>query len=385
MGLDEETRRFAFLMQRDLRGLAEKRAAREERGEELRYDSVSRLATVESRRGDVVARLYGETLATWTPRDRIFRWAWAGRSSATAVTHSDLVFREGQARGVPQLAMSVVGGIDLEEARTLASLGALVSQATSIHERSAGGDVEFVGLFQRPRPTEAAPERAGESRFSVPPPPVAEAPHRPASSPPAAAYRSLPPIREIYAPRTGGSRPPGAPVRPGGVASGSGSDRGRAIASSPPSSPPAGASAASPASPASPAPAASPASPASPAPAALRRVREPSRALFLPVATIALAALARASQGYVQGLFVVVVDTVSSGGSGDDKRRLSVQLVVIDAAGLLRSLDPPNDLVEAAAFMVDADQREGNGTWRKLSARVTPKADGGATLHVEVI
>ena len=52
--------------------------------------------------------------------------------------------------------------------------------------------------------------------------------------------------------------------------------------------------------------------------------------------------------------------------------------------GILRALDPPVDVVEAAVSMVEADRREGNVHWRKLSARITPKADGGATLHVDV-
>ena len=62
-----------------------------------------------------------------------------------------------------------------------------------------------------------------------------------------------------------------------------------------------------------------------------------------------------------------------------------MQLVVVDAAGILRALDPPIEVVEAAVAMVDADRREGNGEWRKLSARITPKTDGGATLHVDVL
>ena len=111
-----------------------------------------------------------------------------------------------------------------------------------------------------------------------------------------------------------------------------------------------------------------------------KKLREPSRALFLPVANAALAALARGSKGYLQGLFVITVDR----GLDAEKRRLGVQLVVVDAAGMLRALDPPGDLVELALVMVEADQRDGNGDWKKLSARITPKADGGATLQVDV-
>jgi hypothetical protein len=111
-------------------------------------------------------------------------------------------------------------------------------------------------------------------------------------------------------------------------------------------------------------------------------LREPSRELFLPVANAALAALSRASKGYLQGLFVLTLDGDSRSA---ERRGLVVQLVAIDAAGILRALDPPSDVLEAAARMVDADLREGNGHWRKLSARITPKPDGGATLNVDVV
>jgi len=331
MPLDEATRRFSFLLQRDLRRLAEKREEQAVRGETLTFDSVSRIATLETRQGESLSRLYGELLATYTPYDRILRWGWAGRASSAPATHGDVVFREGQARGVPQLAMSVVGDLEQEDAATLAMLGALVARAEGIHERRVGSDVEFIGLFERPRPS----DHDTASRFSVPPPPVAERSH--SSAPPPRAYRSMPPIREIYEPRTSASRPPVA-------ASG---------ASSPSTAPP---------------------------PPAVRKLREPSRSLFLPVANAALAALARGSKGYLQGLFVLTLDT-----EGRGTRRLMVQLVVVDTAGILRALDPPLDVIEAAAAMVEADRQDGNGTWRKLSARITPKQDGGATLHVDVL
>jgi hypothetical protein len=341
MPLDEATRRFAFLLQRDLRRITDRREQHAARGDVLKFDSVTRIAVTHSRRGEAVHRLFGEILATYEPHDRILRWAWAGRSSSAPPTHGDVVFREGQSRGVPQLSMSVIGDLDLEDAKTLVELGALVARAEGIHERIVAGSTEFIALFDRPRPSEIV-EPARESRFSVPPPPVVEKAVDP-KAPPSRAYRSIPPIREIFEPRT-----PSSPPRAGSV-------------------PP-------------PAPANAPAS----APPVAKRLQEPSRALFLPVANAALAALQRGSKSYLQGLFVVTLDREPREESASDKRRLVVQLVAIDAAGILRALDPPADVVEAAALMVEEDRREGNGQWRKLSARITPKPDGGATLHVDV-
>ena len=366
MPLDEATRRFAFLLQRDLRRISERREEHAARGEKMEFDSVSRMAIIQSRRGEAVARYYGEVLATYAPQDRILRWAWAGRSSSASPTHGDIVFREGQARGVPQLSMSVVGDLDKADAQALVKLGALVARAEGVHEIEVGSEIEFVGVFDRPRPSDVV-ELARESRFSVPPPPVAEKSGDP-KGPPPRAYRSIPPIREIFEPRTPSSPPrtmssSSSPA----AASGSGSTKPASLSSLPP--PPAEAESGSSGSSTAPPPA-----------AANKRLREPSRALFLPVASAALAALAR-SKGYLQGLFVVTLDGEPS---STGTRRLVVQLVVVDAAGILRALDPPTEVVEAAATMVEADRRDGNGHWRKLSARITPKPDGGATLHVDV-
>lgn len=347
MPLDEATHRFSFLLQRDLRKLADEEESRTARGEALRYDSVSRLAVYESRGGDVAGRLYGEVLASYSADDRIFRWAWAGRSPSASATHGDAIFREGQARAVPQLAMSVVADLDPDEALTLARLGALTARARALHVRDVplgtspavassrspsfrAASVEFVGLFERPRPSDES--RAAEARYSVPPPPPASVPGKTTPAPPRA-YRSLPPIREVWEPRVGGSRArsekaPSSAAPPGGA----------------------------------------------------RALREPAREAFLPVANAALAALARKCAGYKQGLFVVVVDEAASRA----RRGVLVQLVAVDAQGLLVALDPATDLLEAAAQMVDDDRRRGN-VWRRLSARVTPKPDGGATLHVDVV
>ena len=324
MPLEESTRRFAFLLQRDLRRIEDRERAHRDRGEEVRYDAVSRVATWETRRGDVVGRWYGESLATYNARDRILRWSWAFRSTTEGGTHAELVFKEGQTRGVPQLSMSVVNDVTEEEAMFLVRLGAVAARADGIHVKKKDGDedsIEIIGLFESSRPSDRL-KASSANRISVPPPPVAPSFPTPTPRP---AHRSLPPapaITELYEPRPG-SRPPAIP-------------RDEPV-DTPLSVPPA-------------------------------------REHFLPIANMAIAWCARRSPGYRQGLLVMTVDR-------DDRRgrHLVVQLVVIDVEGQLLALDPPVELVEAAAAM------SGEARWRKLTARITPKPDGGATLHVDVL
>ncbi|GEM_PF-2116895 len=382
MPLDEATRRLAFLLERDLRRMTERERARAERGEVVHFDSVSRMATWETRRGDVIGRWYGEIVASWFPADRILRWAWAGRAPLATATHAETMFREGQARAVPQLSMSVVADLDEDDACTLVRLGVLVARGEGVLVVRSEHDVVFVGLFDTPRPRDDLGSES--SSYSVPPPavtaraPSSSAPTRdrrtsspPAgprssppgaprrSSPPAAPYRSLPPITEIYEPRStpksrGAHRPPASSAEGTPAAS---SSEGTTPSHRPqPSLPPE------------------------------RKIREPARAIFVPVATSVLATLAKAVPGYQQALFVVtVIHPESSAAPHERKRRLVVTLVAVDASGLLRAIDPSHELVEATARMVEADQADGNGPWRKLSARITPKPDGGATLNVDVI
>jgi hypothetical protein len=329
MPLDEATRRLAFLLQRDMRRLVERERARSERGERVRFDSISRMATWESSRGEIIGRWYGEIMASYVVRDRILRWSWAGRSTAT---HAEVVSREGQTRGVPQLAMSVVGDLDEEEASALVRLGTLVAHGEGMEIERGDEEIAFIGLFDSPRPRDG--EAPDSTRYSVPPPAVTPRSSPPtarsssAPPPPVAPYRSLPPIREIYGPRSRTTPPKAAaPVRP---------------------------------------------------------IREPARSLFLPVATAVLAALSKGVPGFQQALFVVTVDLDVSNAAGE-KCRLVVLLAANDASGKLRALDPSRELVELTARMVETDRNDGNGPWRKLSVRVTPKPDGGATLNVDVI
>lgn len=284
MPIDDATRTLAESLAPDLQKIRERADARAGRGEEIRWDGLSRMVTWESRRGEVIGRWYGEVIATYVPRDRILRWSWAGRSTAS---HAEVISRAGGDRGVPQLAMSLVADLSEDEATELAELGIVVARGQGMLVVRGPVETELVGLFDSARPRDES-----ASWYSVPPPEVGLR----GSTPPARA--SLPPVQKI---------------------------------------------------------------------------REPARALFVPVANAVLARLAKAAVGYKQALFVVRPDP------------MQLSLTVLDGGGLLRSVEVPVALMEAATRLVAADRADGNGAWRKLSARITPKPDGGATLTVDVL
>lgn len=280
MPIDAATRSLTETFGAELAALRDRSKARADRGEEIRWDALTRMVTWESRRGEVIGRWYGEVIATYVPRDRILRWSWAGKSTAS---HAEVISRAGTDRGVPQLAQSVVGELDEPEALELVEVGIVVARGQGMLVVRGSAEVELVGLFDSARPRDGA-----AIGYSVPPPEVTR------------------------------SHPPGRPSMPPG------------------------------------------------------HIREPARAIFVPVANLVLARLAKAAAGYRQALFVIRPDP------------LVVSLTVLDADGLLRSIEAPAPIIEAATRMVAADRADGNGPWRKLAARITPKPDGGATLTVDI-
>lgn len=286
MPLDAATRQLAQGLDREVQAARDREAARAQREERLRWDSVSRIVTWETKRGEVVGRWFGEVVATYVPQDRILRWSWAGRDTPS---HAELIAREGGDRGVTQLSSSVVDELDEGDALDLAELGIVLARGHGMHVHRGPGEVEVVGLFDTARPRDGALP----NQYSVPPPMVA---------------RSQPPGRV--------SIPP---------------------------------------------------------PAASVKIREPAKAILVPVATAVLQRLTKAAPTYRQALFVIVPEP------------LQIALTIIDGAGVLHSVDLPPTLLEASARMVEADRADGNGRWRKLSARITPKPDGGASLAVDVL
>jgi hypothetical protein len=292
--MDANARKLAESLGSELAAVRRKAKARAERGEETRWDPLTRIVTWESRRGEVIGRWYGEVVATYVPKDRIVRWSWAGKST---LSHAEIISRVGAEHGVPQLAHSLVADLDEAQALELVELGIVVAHGQGMLVVRGASELELVGLFDSARPREGESATRG---FSLPPP---EAKTRSNSNPPTAAAAAA---------AARGSRPPGP-------------------------------------------------------------VREPARAIFVPVAHAVLEHVVKTAAGYKQALFVIRTDP------------LEVSLTILDGDDLLRSLDAPRTVTETATRMVAADRADGNGPWRKLSARIVPKTDGGATLTVDVL
>lgn len=108
-------------------------------------------------------------------------------------------------------------------------------------------------------------------------------------------------------------------------------------------------------------------------------VREPNRALLLPVIHVVNTMIRRAFRTPARtALLVVNVDT------SRDKARFYVTLVAATDDGDLNALDTTRELLDAAAVMLTEDARSGNGRWRKLVVRIDLEGEGVAIRHCEV-
>lgn len=113
-------------------------------------------------------------------------------------------------------------------------------------------------------------------------------------------------------------------------------------------------------------------------PSSDRPIREPGRLVLTPLAQQAAIDLARVMPTYTQALLVISVNRQEARG------RFFVVLVASDAEGVMHALEPTSKTVEATANMIRTDSVDGNGPWRRLVLRFTPKPTGGAKLSIEI-
>lgn len=371
MGLDEKFRKVAALMEADIARTRERFASRIAGHDHVAFDESG--AAVYKRGNGVVYRASADVLASYQPEMGLFRWGWAGRiGNAPTKNRVDAAYREAAQYALPQFTVDQLPLDDDTEADLLAWVGAHLGRAEGILRREEGTRTVYFALYDG-HPGEAATVAKSDRHSSMPigaytdmsqfqppggltpggfkPAAVGDArginaysiapPGPPGTSPPSNAttsrrstatlpIRSLPPIAPIELSKESG------PVAP------------RAMPTSSPSS-------------------------SAPTP-----VREPSRAIFFPVAQLALGSVAAAMpQGFHQALLSITLDLAEA------KSRFFVQLVASDARGELVSLDPSRELLDATGKMIGDDARDGNGRWRRLVARLRATARG-ASVDVEV-
>lgn len=89
---------------------------------------------------------------------------------------------------------------------------------------------------------------------------------------------------------------------------------------------------------------------------------------IVPVSNAAVARLSAHSPGFQQGLLVVM------GGGAP----ATVMLVTVDLQGMLALVEPGTALVDAARAL------SSSAAFQRITARIVPKPDGGASLHVDI-
>lgn len=409
MSLDAKFRRAFDLMQPEIGRMLERQRSRIAGYDDVRWDEASNEAAY-FRGGAVLWRPFAEPLARFTPELGLFRWAWAGRSMGYGGhARIDLAFREAKELGVAEVQTDQVYCDTEKEAEQLAALGAQLARADGILKVNDGMRLAFVALWdpathhpttsqgpgqghgqghgqggdpqRRPRPSQAPPPAMRDDALDLTPY------DRPVSTGPAFRAAVVGSARPSQAPagapatRRSASipQPPRmpTPMAPIPIANDDPWDvPAPIIPSAPP--PPRETRSSAPASPATPSPFASPLSASLAAPSPALPVREPSPSVFRPVAQLVLGALSFAMpNGFREALFLMSLDV------HDGKGRFYIHVVGASPTGELVTIDPSRELLEATAKMVSDDAREGNGRWRRLSAKLAA-TDQGVAVDLEV-
>jgi hypothetical protein len=385
MSFDEKFRRAFELLQPEIGKMLERQRARIAGYDDVKWDEASN-ETAYFRGGAALWRPIAEPLARFTPDLGLFRWAWAGRGTGHGVkSRVDLAYREAHEMNIAEVQTDQVYCDSEKEAEAIAALGAQLARADGILKVSDGMRVVFVALWdpsthlpggfdtpaRKPRPSQAPPPVRDDALDLTPyDRPIATGPSfRPAVVGSARPSQAPPPgpatRRSAVAPGPGRPHTPVAPIP---VVADDPWDVPPMPAPAPPrearesreppreSREPARASAPSPALP----------------------VREPSPAIFRPVAQLVLGALSMAMPGgFREAMFLMSLDVQ------DGKGRFYVHLVASTLTGELVAPEPSRELLEATARMVTDDAREGNGRWRKLVAKLSA-TDQGVAVDLEV-
>ncbi len=384
MALENKLKRLVLLMEPDIQRMLEKQAQRAVGYDDVRWDERAGYASF-LRGGGVLWQPRAEKIGEWSAELAMFRWWWTGiRFGEHGRTRLDAAYREGERYGLSELTTDPVAIDALDDAEALARLAAQLSRADGVVRLQRGDRVTFVALFdakgESTRPSELAESRLRDTAVTRP----SQRPSWIASDP-----LEQPTDRPApFVPAAIGAPPPMAGRRPFSVAppphAGMDDPRGARGALGVRSIPPVRPIDVSPddlEEPQIPAPPRLPSHTPTPPPLVVSRapIREPSRETFMPVAQAALGDVTSTVPGFGQALVVVRVEVDAHG-----KGRFFVQLVAANAAGDLTPVDPSRALLDAVAKLIADDARDGNGRWRRLSARLRP-TPRGASVDLEVV
>lgn len=397
MPFDDKLKRFVSFIRGDVARMLERQQQRTAGYDGVRYSEDEGLVTY-FRQGQALWRAKAELIGTFSPELGLYRFSWAARHGTTSArARVDLALREAQRFGMHDIASDQMYVDGEPEAEIISGIVAQLSRADGILRTDDGPRFAYLALYDEKNAATAPTsglardpsEELRKSRLSnVPNQPielstgdgVRAAGFRPAAVGDARGFKapttSAPPPANTDPGRRGPtpSRMPPAPSIPmsrnptpsrlpnvGGL--------GEHLVTPRPSL------YSGPQQPAAPTPA--PAGSITVGPRADGSggfpavVRDPSRELFRPVAQLALGALMnRFTNGFHQAIVLVNVDAV------DARLRFSVSILAADERHDLYVLDPSRELLEAVGKLLAEDVREGNGRWRRLSARLTPTARG---------
>ncbi len=286
-----------------------------------------------TREGKVVLDAHAELVGVFFPELGLFRWWWSGKEHAIHLTPTrlDEAFAHAQRADVRALLtrQHQLDGVD--DAAMLCRVAAYFAHAQAMLQQEHEDRVSYYAVFD-------------EARRTVPPPPKIEAP---ISIVPDLDLEPRGPQRDS---RPGGAWGVEAPIS--------------IVRTIPP-------------------PAVAPVTPAAPqleppAPQVMT-VREPTRALVLPLLHVASKMIRQAFGGHARSaLLIVNVDT------SRDKARFYVTLVAATESGELAAVDTTRELLDAAGTMLGEDSRSGNGRWRKLVLSIDCEGEGAAIRRCEV-
>jgi hypothetical protein len=281
-----------------------------------------------------------ELIGTYLRDMSVWRWWWYGGDRPVTRSPLNAVYAAGQSHGVRLLTSPQPVVHDEREAVLLANVCAALAKARGVHLAQSGDRMTFYALYDPRKPSAASepevtplPATEGESTVvhhdslipvGEPISPVTTT-RQPIMSMPPSTFGPLPPVRlpPLKAPRIENAPLPPATESP---------------------------------------------------------LREPDRALVMPLAKLAMTAVVtHLTSGFQQALVTLDLQVQEN-----RRARFYVVIVASDMDGNLVAVPTPQGIMEAARDLIAEDARQGNGRWRRLTARLRNRPTG-ISVRVEVV